>query len=643
MKHRLWAFVVAFLCYSSIVFAERQDILLNNQWKFRFSHQVQKGTEVRVDLPHTWNAQDALSGKIDYKRGIGNYEKKLFVQSQWKGKRLFLRFEGVNSIANVFINRKHIGEHRGGYGAFVFEITDRVEYGKDNSILVRVNNGEQLDIMPLVGDFNFYGGIYRDVHLLVTDEICISPLDYASPGVRLIQDSVSHEYACVRALIDLSNGSDKLRELELNIILSNAGKVVKEKNEKVTLYPDSVSQKEMRIELNNPHLWNGRQDPFLYQVEVSLLHNGEILDQVIQPLGLRFYRIDPDEGFFLNGEHLPLRGVCRHQDRSEIGNALHPEHHEEDAALMLEMGVNAVRLAHYPLRDTAYKSLLDRAKINGTALPKLSREKLSEVLNSCLALHNKSGALLLIRDEKVAAAHSGDSRDYSILEIDQLLEGLRDKMDARFPDNRFLGGYSDHAITSASWSLPMQKEDLLGAYEKMLESMGKKATASRLTPGIRFSTSDTGMASAKVAALLVGLEHPIHIGSIVAVEHRRQSKIPDFIESLDQLFAQYGDSIARLTNLLTVQLEHPVNAMTATCKKLSLPKKAALESIAMFEAAIGNGPATAHDVFMAMQEIPFIMKTSGVPESKLLTVQETMARALTLRWSDYDYAKQVSY
>lgn len=362
MKHRLWSFVVAFLCYSSIVFAERQDILLNNQWKFRFSHQVQKGTEVRVDLPHTWNAQDALSGKIDYKRGIGNYEKKLFVQSQWKGKRLFLRFEGVNSIANVFINRKHIGEHRGGYGAFVFEITDRVEYGKDNSILVRVNNGEQLDIMPLVGDFNFYGGIYRDVHLLVTDEICISPLDYASPGVRLIQDSVSHEYACVRALIDLSNGSDKLRELELNIILSNAGKVVKEKNEKVTLYPDSVSQKEMRIELNNPHLWNGRQDPFLYQVEVSLLHNGEILDQVIQPLGLRFYRIDPDEGFFLNGEHLPLRGVCRHQDRSEIGNALHPEHHEEDAALMLEMGVNAVRLAHYP-QATYFYDLMDKLGI----------------------------------------------------------------------------------------------------------------------------------------------------------------------------------------------------------------------------------------------------------------------------------------
>ena len=167
--------VVLFMLYGMSMFAQRQDILLNNDWNFRFSHQVQKGTEVRVDLPHTWNAQDALSGKIDYKRGIGNYEKNLFIRPEWKGKRLFIRFEGVNNIADVFINRRHIGEHRGGYGAFIFEITGKVEYGKENSILVRVNNGEQLDIMPLVGDFNFYGGIYRDVHLLITDETCISP------------------------------------------------------------------------------------------------------------------------------------------------------------------------------------------------------------------------------------------------------------------------------------------------------------------------------------------------------------------------------------------------------------------------------------------------------------------------------------
>ena len=351
--------VVLFMLYGMSMFAQRQDILLNNDWNFRFSHQVQKGTEVRVDLPHTWNAQDALSGKIDYKRGIGNYEKNLFIRPEWKGKRLFIRFEGVNNIADVFINRRHIGEHRGGYGAFIFEITGKVEYGKENSILVRVNNGEQLDIMPLVGDFNFYGGIYRDVHLLITDETCISPLDYASPGVRLIQDSVSHRYAKVRAIVDLSNGSSGNQEVELNVRLLDGQRVVKEGTKNVNLSGNEVMQQELTFGIDQPHLWNGRQDPFLYQAEVTLFRNGQMVDRVTQPLGLRFYRIDPDKGFFLNGKHLPLQGVCRHQDRSEVGNALRPQHHEEDVALMLEMGVNAVRLAHYP-QATYFYDLMDK-------------------------------------------------------------------------------------------------------------------------------------------------------------------------------------------------------------------------------------------------------------------------------------------
>ena len=351
--------VVLFMLYGMSMFAQRQDILLNNDWNFRFSHQVQKGTGVRVDLPHTWNAQDALSGKIDYKRGIGNYEKNLFIRPEWKGKRLFIRFEGVNNIADVFINRRHIGEHRGGYGAFIFEITGKVEYGKENSILVRVNNGEQLDIMPLVGDFNFYGGIYRDVHLLITDETCISPLDYASPGVRLIQDSVSHRYAKGRAIVDLSNGSSGNQEVELNVRLLDGQRVVKEGTKNVNLSGNEVMQQELTFEIDQPHLWNGRQDPFLYQAEVTLFRNGQMVDRVTQPLGLRFYRIDPDKGFFLNGKHLPLQGVCRHQDRSEVGNALRPQHHEEDVALMLEMGVNAVRLAHYP-QATYFYDLMDK-------------------------------------------------------------------------------------------------------------------------------------------------------------------------------------------------------------------------------------------------------------------------------------------
>ena len=203
----------------------------------------------------------------------------------------------------------------------------------------------------------------------------------------------------------------------------------------------------------------------------------------------------------------------------------------------------------YPLRMTAYKSLLDRAKIGGTALPKLSRNVLAEVLNECLKLYSSS-ALLLIRDEKVSAVHSGDPADYSILPINELLDTLKAKLDARFPGNEYEGGYCDHSLVSASWKMPDQKEDLLGAYTKLLASQGKTAMADKLMPGIRFMTSDTGIASAKVSALLVGGQHPIHIGGCIAVDHRHQKKVSDFDVALDQLFAQFGDSIAKLQKLL---------------------------------------------------------------------------------------------
>ena len=313
----------------------------------------------------------------------------------------------------------------------------------------------------------------------------------------------------------------------------------------------------------------------------------------------------------------------------------------EDTAENLKLAIK-VKDRFFPLRDTAYKSLLDRARVGGSALPKLPREKLAEVINSCLALHRDS-ALLLVRDEKVSAAHSGDTRDYSVLEIDQLLDGLQSKMDERFPGNQFSGGYVDHSITSASWTLPDQKTQLLDTYTKLLAAEGKTAMAAKLTPGIRFSTSDTGVASAKVSALLVGLQYPIHIGGMISVEHRRQSKVPDFVESLDMLFAQFGDSVSRLSALLSIHLDHPVNAMTAICKRLALPKKAAMEAIDMFEMAIGKESATAHDGFRAMQEIPFILKIQGTSENKLLALQENMARALTLKWRDYDYAREVKW
>lgn len=341
--------------------AERLELLMNSDWRFRFSHEVEKRSGRRVDLPHTWNTTDALAGNPDYKRGIGNYEKQILIEERWKGKRLFLKFEGANSVTDLFINGKHIGNHKGGYTAFVFEITDNVDYGKNNTMLIRVNNAENLDIMPLVGDFNFYGGIYRDLKLFVTDQACISPLDYASCGVYLVQETVNREKAIINAKVNISNRIAD-RDLALAITVTDGKREIVSANKVFNAKANSDFQLEMPFEVNKPRLWNGVEDPFMYTAEITLLHNGKVIDRITQPLGLRFFTTDPEKGFFLNGKHLQLRGVCRHQDRAEIGNMLQKHHHEEDVKLMLEMGANALRLSHYPQAKHIY-DILDKAGV----------------------------------------------------------------------------------------------------------------------------------------------------------------------------------------------------------------------------------------------------------------------------------------
>lgn len=359
MKIKLLTAALVFALGVQTVCAQRKDILLNNDWRFRFAHQVDRNVTTRVDLPHTWNTVDALVGRTDYKRGIGNYYKTLNVPETLKGKRLFLCFEGAGSVAEVFVNGKVAGRHEGAYGAFVFEITDMVRYGADNVLRVCVNNAENTEVMPLVGDFNFYGGLYRDVHLVVTEPVCISLQDYGSSGVKLVQESVSRERASVRTVVQLSNGTDEGRSAELCVRLMDGEKEVLSVEKQVWLQAGTETSCEVPFSLDKPHLWNGIRDPFMYVAEVSVRVDGKMTDLVEQPLGLRYYSIDPDKGFFLNGEHLQLKGVCRHQDRAEIGNALRRHHHEEDATIIVEMGANAIRLAHYPQAGYFY-DLMDR-------------------------------------------------------------------------------------------------------------------------------------------------------------------------------------------------------------------------------------------------------------------------------------------
>lgn len=356
---RVCVSLLLWMC-AGVLQAQRCCVGLNDGWKFRFSHQVDRNSGVGVVLPHTWNAADALSGKIDYKRGIGNYERKLNVRGEWQGKRIYVRFEGANSVANVFVNGKHVGEHRGGYSAFVFEITDFVQYGKENVLLVRVSNAETLDVMPLVGDFNMYGGLYRGVELVVAEPVGVSLTDYASPGVYLRQSSVDEREALVDAVVKLANGGVADRAVDVRVAVRDAqGNVVAQSSQRGVAQTGDRGEVTLPLRVAKPHLWNGVGDAYLYDARVEVWADGKLMDAVNQPLGLRQVEVDANRGFVLNGKHVPLHGVCRHQDRAEIGNALRAEHHLEDMLLMREMGANAIRLAHYQQSEDIY-SLADR-------------------------------------------------------------------------------------------------------------------------------------------------------------------------------------------------------------------------------------------------------------------------------------------
>ena len=350
------------LCISATAATARTVTPFNSDWRFRFAHQF-SGPGIRVDLPHTWNAGDALAGQPDYYRGMGVYTKTLKPAPDWAGKKVYLRFEGSNQNSTVFVNDTYAGEHQGGYGAFVVDITDLLRPDRDNEIKVKVSNALDLAVMPLVGDFNMYGGIYRPVSLIVTDPVGISVTDYAGPGLYLTQRSVNKDRADVTASVMVAAPKAHSGNVEAEITVADGDRTLLSRRIPVALDPSGADTRaDLDFTLENPRLWDGVRDPHMYSVTARTYSDGVLTDSVTQPLGLRYFSVDPDKGFFLNGNHLQLRGVCRHQERAERGNALYPEHHREDAALMREMGVNAVRLAHYP-QSSYFYDLMDSAGI----------------------------------------------------------------------------------------------------------------------------------------------------------------------------------------------------------------------------------------------------------------------------------------
>jgi beta-galactosidase len=241
----------------------------------------------QVSIPHTWSNAEAVPGKGFYS-GDSWYSKHFIAQAAWRNQRVFLRFEAVSLISEVFLNGRRLGEHHGGFAAFTYEITDALKLGGDNRLVVRVNNKRRPDVSPLGGDFTMYGGIYRPVSLLVTGPVDITPLDYASPGVFLKQTAVSADRATVQATTEVNSARGSCTAVSVRLtLLDSKGHRVQVRTSAAAVSSRKTHPITTNLTVTRPHLWNGVADPYLYRVHVDLLERGRVVDTVTQPLGGR--------------------------------------------------------------------------------------------------------------------------------------------------------------------------------------------------------------------------------------------------------------------------------------------------------------------------------------------------------------------
>ena len=313
-----------------------------------------------VNLPHTWNDIDGQDGGNDLYRGTSYYAKELEKIDLPKADKYYLELNGANSSATVYVNGKKLASHDGGYSTWRVNITDVLE--DKNLFVVEVDNSQNDRVYPQNADFTFYGGLYRDVNILAVNNSHFDLEYYGGPGIKVTPEVVENN-ANVEVEVFTTNTLDTQK---LNYILKDReGNIIAQKE-------TSSSETKVTFEIENVHLWHGKKDPYLYSAEVYLKQDDEVLDNVSTRFGCRTFKIDPELGFILNGEEYPLRGVSRHQDRWGIGNALLPEHHEEDMDIICEVGATTIRLAHYQHDQYFYDLCDERGMVIWAEIPYIS-------------------------------------------------------------------------------------------------------------------------------------------------------------------------------------------------------------------------------------------------------------------------------
>ncbi len=367
MKNFLLLFIL-FLAGTFMAQASgRIKIPLNKDWKFS-KGDIAGASEINfndknwktVCLPHTWNNLDGQDGGTYY-RGPAWYRKTFKIDKELSSKKIFIRFGAANMIADVYANGKFVGEHKGGYAAFIFDLTKFLNFGKENIIAVKVDNtsfqdSPKFELAPLDADFTMDGGLYRKVNLTATNKIHISLTDYASPGVFITQKKVTDDLAELSILTNLKNDSQRDQAIAIKTkIFDEKGNLVKEAGGIIKIGKGSEENFRQNILMNKPHLWNGKIDPYLYKVVVAVYLNKELIDEETQPLGLRYYSVDPDKGFFLNGKPYKLYGVALHEDKKDKGRAITNADRRQEMKYILDIGATMVRLAHYQHGQEMYR------------------------------------------------------------------------------------------------------------------------------------------------------------------------------------------------------------------------------------------------------------------------------------------------
>ena len=345
----------------------RRVIPLRDGWRFHFGETpgaqapaFDDRTWDAVAVPHTWNTDDTTSPQM--RRGPGWYRRRFATPELSRGERVYLDFRAVSLVATVWLNGRQLGTHDNGFAAFRFDATDLLRTDGDNQLVVLADTTWRDDLPPREGDFSLCGGIYRDVSLLITPAVAIDPLDHAGPGVYLTTPEITADDAKLRARVLILNTLDRPQALNVRLVLLAAGGAAVGEATVKHLAPSGGSEAVLELTAAKPRRWNARKDPYLYTAKVTLAPDASeaaALDAVIQPVGFRTFRIDPERGFILNDEPYDLRGVNLHQERPGKSWAVSPADHEQDYRLMLEMGVTFVRAVHYQHDEFAY-TLADR-------------------------------------------------------------------------------------------------------------------------------------------------------------------------------------------------------------------------------------------------------------------------------------------